>query len=91
MKYISKELGTQKQYQELLACLDENSPCNPRDTAETMLKIVCNYRIRNSAYSDNLELCKLVAAFAERHIADKEILRRCVRIMCEKYSCSAEV
>ena len=54
MKYISKELGTQKQYQELLACLDENSPCNPRDTAETMLKIVCRYRIRNSAYSENL-------------------------------------
>ena len=88
MKYISKELGTQKQYQELLACLDENSPCNPRDTAETMLKIVCNYRIRNSAYSDNLELCKLVAAFAERHIADEEILWRCVRIMCELGSLS---
>ena len=81
MKYISKELGTQKQYQELLACLDENSPCNPRDTAETMVKIACYYRNPNSAYADNLELFKLIAAFAERHIADKEILRRCVRTM----------
>ena len=81
MKYISKELGTQKQYQELLACLDENSPCNPRDTAETMVKIACYYRNPNSAYADNLELFKLVAAFAERHIADEEILWRCIRTM----------
>lgn len=78
MKYISRELGKPKQFQELLGYLtaflnDENTDSTPLDTASTMNKIACYHRIP-SEFTENMNCLKLAMAFGDKYADDEKTL-----------------
>ena len=87
MKYISRELGKPKQFQELLDYLsaflnDEDTDSTPLDTADTMSKIACYHRMP-SEFTENIDSLKLAMAFCDKYADDEKILWHCLRALGE--------
>ena len=87
MKYISRELGKPKQFQELLGYLtaflnDKETDSTPLDTASTMNKIACYHRMP-SEFTENIDSLKLAMAFGNKYADDEKILWHCLRALGE--------
>ena len=87
MKYISRELGKPKQFQELLGYLtaflnDKETDSTPLDTADTMSKIACYHRMP-SEFTENIDSLKLAMVFGDKYADDEKILWHCLRALGE--------
>ena len=87
MKYISRELGKPKQFQNLLDYLtaflnDKETDSTPLDTAKTMSKIACYHRIP-SEFTENVDCLELAINFSDKYADDEKILWHCLRALGE--------
>lgn len=84
MKFNRKELGTQKQFNELNLYLStEKINENPLDTAKVILNIALKFRISSDFYSENITFLKKVVDFAEYHQNNIKILENCINAIGE--------
>ncbi len=87
MKYISRELGKPKQFQELSDYLtaflnSKETDSSPFDTAKTMCKI-SRYHRMPSELTENIDFLKLAMAFSDKYADDEKILWECLRALGE--------